>query len=336
MFQSDKLPSEMVTKIWVCDDEGNELGIGYDVDALRDALRDQMTERFEEETGAEYDFKNMRSWDCGDLPERVEAPRGIGYPALVDDGDGVSVKVFTDKRQAEQNHLAGCVRLFLFQNAEHAKYVNRQMPLGMEAKMYLPLLGGKGISQPELFRCVVRGVFSNNMPRDEATFETLSDNGRGDLFAHAETLCDALASAISDYREVVAWLESNSENSNYEEIIEDIQEQIEWLLRDGFATQAGWQSLLNYEVFFSAILERVNRLKANPVNKDLEKMDRILKIYLPWHDHFKNRPADCGLIEAGYALETLRVTLFAPNITIAEAVSEKKIKSLLSDLGVTV
>ena len=94
--------------------------------------------------------------------------------------------------------------------------------------------------------------------------------------------------------------------------------------------------MLNYKVFFSAILERVNRLKANPVNKDLEKMDRILKIYLPWHDHMKNRPADCGLIEAGYALEALRVSLFAPNISMPGFISEKKIKSLLSELGVTV
>jgi ATP-dependent helicase HrpA len=334
MFQIDKLSEELRTKIWVCDDDGNELAIGYDASELRDALRDQMTERFEEETGAEYDFQGMRSWDCGDLPERVETPRGIGYPALVDDGDGVSVKVFTDKRQADASHLAGCVRLFLFRNTDHAKYVSKQMPLSMDAKMYLPLLGGKGVSQSELLRCVVRGSFAKSMPRNQSTFETLADNGRGDLFVHAETLCDALASAISNYREVVAWLETNSANPNYEEIVEDIQEQIDWLLRAGFATQAGWQSLLNYKVFFSAILERVNRLKAIPVNKDLEKMDRVLKIYLPWHDHMKNSPTDCGLIEAGYALETLRVALFAPNISMPGAVSEKKIKSLLSELGV--
>ena len=94
--------------------------------------------------------------------------------------------------------------------------------------------------------------------------------------------------------------------------------------------------MLNYKLFFSAILDRLNRLKANPVNKDLEKMDRVLKIYLPWYDHFKNRPCDCGLIEAGYALETLRVTLFAPSIAMPGAISEKKIKALLSESGVSV
>ena len=336
MFQVDKLPEELRTKVWVSDDEGNELAIGYNAGELRDALRDQMAERFEEETGAEFDFPVMRRWDCGDLPERVETPRGIGYPALVDDGNGVSVKVFTDKREADASHLAGCVRLFLFHNADHAKYISKQMPLSIDAKMYLPLLGGKGISQAELLRCVVRGCFAKKSPRDKSTFVTLADNGRGDLYVHAETLCDALASAITSYREAVAWLESNSSNPNFEEIVEDIQEQIDWLLRDGFTAEAGWQSLLNYQIFFSAILDRVHRLKANPVNKDLEKMDRVLKIYLPWQDHIKNRPADRGLIEAGYALETLRVTLFAPNITMPGAVSEKKIKSLLTELGVTV
>jgi ATP-dependent helicase HrpA len=336
MFQKEKLPEELLTKVWVCDDDGNELAIGYDADQLCDGLRDQMSERFEEETGAQFDFPAMKKWDCGDLPERVETPRGIGFPALVDDGVGVSVKVFTDKREADASHRAGCVRLFLFHNIDHAKYISKNMPLSIDAKMYLPLLGKKGISQSDLLRCVVSGSFAKNSPRDQSSFETLANNGRGDLYVHAEALCNALASAISDYREVVSWLETNSSNPNYEEIVEDIQEQIEWLLRDGFAIEAGWQSLLNYAVFFSAILDRVQRLKANPLNKDLEKMDRILKIYLPWQDHVKNRPTDRGLIEAGYALETLRVTLFAPNIAMPGAVSEKKIKSLLTELGVTV
>jgi ATP-dependent helicase HrpA len=334
MFQVDKLPEELRMKVWVHDEEGNEIALGYDAAALQDDLRGMMTERFEEESGAEFDFSGMKAWECGDLPERVESPRGVGFPALVDDGDGVSVRVYSDVREAEFSHLQGCIRLFLFRNADHAKYISKQMPLSIDAKMYLPHLGSKGMSQAVLLRAIVAGCFEGKLPRSQAAFIDLADEGRGDLYLHAEKMCDALSSAIADYRELEAWCEANRSNPNFEEIVEDIQEQIQWLFRDGFGEQADWAQLLNYALFFKAMLERVHRLKAHPVMKDLEKMDRVLDLYLPWMEQWKNRPTDRGLIEAGYYLEMLRVVLFAPNMQMPGALSEKKLRELLTSLGV--
>ncbi|MFD2159873.1 ATP-dependent RNA helicase HrpA [Rubritalea tangerina] len=334
MFQREKLPAELVMKLWVSDDEGNELAFGTDGDAVKEELRDLMSERFEEETGAEYDYSGMKEWECGELPEVVETAKGVGYPALVDDGESVSVRVFSDAYEAKASHLSGCIRLFLLKHADHVKYVSKNLPMDVDVKMYLPLIGGGGLNQVVLMHLIVGGCFSKEVPRDGVSFESLSEAGRGDLYVYAERMCEAMGEMIRDSREVEAWLSAHKGNANYEEIVEDVQEQVDWLFREKFATQAGWHHMLEYPQFFGGILERLKRLKSQPVVKDLEKMDRVLKLYLPWYDHWKNRPDDLAIVEAGYALERLRVQLFAPNISIGAAVSEKKIRMLLEGQGV--
>ena len=84
------------------------------------------------------------------------------------------------------------------------------------------------------------------------------------------------------------------------------------------------------------MLERIDRLNAHPVMKDLEKMDRVLDLYLPWMEQWKVRCNDMGLIDCGYGLEKLRVALFAPNLSMRGALSEKKLKVLLAECAVVI
>ena len=48
--------------------------------------------------------RGITTWDVGDLPRRIDTVRGghtvHGYPALLDDGDSVSLRVFTTRRTA--------------------------------------------------------------------------------------------------------------------------------------------------------------------------------------------------------------------------------------------
>lgn len=334
MFDPAKLPDELVTKIWVCDDDGNEVALGRDVAKLQRQLESVMTARFEEESGAEFDFSAMKCWECGELPAQVENSRGVGYPALVDDGAAVSVRVFTDALEAESSHLAGCVRLFLIKHEDQAKYVSKHIPLRMETKMYLPMLGEKGVNHGELLRVAAEGVFRNGLPRDEAAFRTAAAEGRGTLYERAQEACGWFDVFVSDQREVENFLEIARGDKNLEEIGVDLQEEMSWLLRMGFTRTAGWQWLQHYPLIFKAMKERISRLKANPVMRDLEKMDRVLDYWLPWHAKWKSDRENLALIECGMQLELLRVSLFAPNLRLPVSVSEKKLRSELEAHGI--
>lgn len=336
MFKQSRMPAELVTKIWVCDDEGNEVAAGKDVRELREKLGAVITERFEEETGAEWEVHGMREWSCEELPEFIETGRGRAFPALVDEGDGVGVKVYAAQAEARRSHLGGLVRLFLFRHVDQAKFVAKKMPLSLEARMHLPLLGSKGVGQASILRGVVEGVFAKEVPRSEEDFVRVADGGRGDLFALAGDFCGRVDSMIADYRRVEAVLEEYRGDSNYAEVVEDVQEEIEWLLRDGFMEEIGWGGVEGYRRYFAGMLDRLGKLKSLPLMKDLEKMDRVLKFWLPWHERWLESPQDRGLVEIGMLLEEYRLVLFAPQLSGRVKVSEKMLRGALEGFGIVV
>ncbi|WP_018970796.1 ATP-dependent RNA helicase HrpA [Rubritalea marina] len=336
MFDTSRIPNELKLKLWVYDDEENELAFGMDAAAIKSDLAALMAERFEEESGAEWDYSGMKRWDCGELPREVVSPKGTAYPSLVDEGDAVGVKVFSDRFEAERQHLAGCVRLFMLQHADHVKYVSKNLTLSLDAKMYMPLLGKGGMNQAELMRILVSACFQKDLPRDAASFSKLADLGRGDLYLYGEQLCEALSQFIDDYRSVVSWLEANEGNSNLREIVEDLQEELDWLFRSSFAQRVGWKDFIGYRDFFAGMKERIDRLKTHPIVKDLEKMDRLLLFYIPWYDTWKERPDHAELLAIGYQLERYRVSQFAPSIKQDQVLSEKKLRQLIEDAGIVV
>ncbi|MCX7232130.1 MAG: DUF3418 domain-containing protein, partial [Burkholderiales bacterium] len=72
------------------------------------------------------------SWGFGELPELLEIRKGaqtlIGYPALIDAGDAVTVEVFDEPEAAAARHRAGLRRLFALQIKDALKYLEKNIP----------------------------------------------------------------------------------------------------------------------------------------------------------------------------------------------------------------
>ncbi len=92
------------------------------------------------------------SWTFGELPELLEisrqAGRGsnaqlqtlIGFPALVDQGDAVSIEVFDEPEVAAAKHRAGLRRLCALQIKDALKYLEKNIPdLQKMSVAYMPL-----------------------------------------------------------------------------------------------------------------------------------------------------------------------------------------------------
>ena len=171
-FDLERLPEELVTKIWVCDDEERELGFGKSVRALCGKLGKVVKDRFEAAANAEWERGGMKAWTEGEVPERIETPAGPAFPALVDEGATVGVRAFSKAAEAAQSHRAGQVRLLMLAQPEQVAYLKKTYPLGLMAKVELPrlatplddlialagegALGGKRFAKPEEFAAKVK------------------------------------------------------------------------------------------------------------------------------------------------------------------------------------
>src|SRR2546427_9525275 len=95
----------------VVDDQGRQLGMGRSLVELKRELGEGTEQILQEQ----FPDEKHTGWTMGELSELMELERGgqtlVGYPALVDDGDAVTLQVFDSPEKAREIHRAGVRRL---------------------------------------------------------------------------------------------------------------------------------------------------------------------------------------------------------------------------------
>jgi ATP-dependent helicase HrpA len=332
-YDPSRLPPHMVTKIWICDDDGGELAMGEDVAVLKLQLADRMRVRFEAAANADIERSGISSWDGESLPERVETPGGPAFPALVDEGGSVGVRAFTSAAEAAEVHRAGGARLLWLAHPAQVDHLRRKFPLGMMAKIELPRLGTGGTSMDDLILLAAEGAAGAVFPKSPDEFRALAEKARGRWFEAAARIGKSLDEVMEILPGIHAWLAANRKDRNLGEIAEDIDEQLAWLFRQHFAWHAGFAGLCDYPRRLRAIRSRLGRISSLPIVKDLEKTERLRRLWTPWFRRWTGKPGDPALWPPGWALEEYRVSLFAPDVPCVGKVSEKRIEEMLTAAG---
>ncbi|MFN6102191.1 MAG: DUF3418 domain-containing protein, partial [Burkholderiales bacterium] len=164
-FKLDMLSAHFFMNFKVVDEHGRQLGQGRNLGALKAELGSKARGAFQalaglklatteekleklgpEKSVSDPNFLNQKytTWSFGELPELMEISKGgqslIGFPALVDMGDAVSVEVFDEPDVAAAKNRAGLRRLFALQIKDALKYLEKNIPdLQKMAVAFMPL-----------------------------------------------------------------------------------------------------------------------------------------------------------------------------------------------------
>lgn len=321
-FDDRKLPESLVTKIWICDDEGEELAMGTDVDELKLQLADRMQARFEAAATADVERRGMSAWDGESLPEQVMTAGGPAFPALVDEGGTVGVRAFTNLHEGREAHRRGGARLLVNAAQREVDYLRKKFPMGMLAKVEM---GRIGVDLSELILLTAEGLGGSVFPRSPGAFAKLNEAVKGKWFEAATKIGQSLDGIAEGEREVREWIEKHKGDRNFGEISDDLEEQLSWLMRENFSWRAGFEHFLDYPRRFRAIRSRLGRLSSLPLVKDLEKMDQLRDYWTPWFAQWTADLDNPALWETGWLLEEWRISLFAPDVETKMKVSEKRV-----------
>ncbi|NIP92324.1 MAG: ATP-dependent RNA helicase HrpA, partial [Akkermansiaceae bacterium] len=337
-FDSSRLPAELRPKLRVYGEEGEELALGEDGRAIKDRLAGVMRQRREEEANLEWEMTGGEVWSFGEVPAVVDpassgdpAATGCIYPALVDEGETVGMRAFLEEDEAVESHRAGCVRLFLLDQPEQVAFVWKNLPLGPVTRLYASLLTADGELSDDLLRCAAEGAMGV-LPRSGEEFGRAAGEGKGRLFECAEALAKALELAVESYRRISDWMERHRRDQHLGAVVQDLDEELAWLWRPGFAWKAGFARMKRYERFFSGIEERIQRLEAQPLVRDEEKHARLQPLWTEWMAQWVQHPEAVRFWSPGWMLEEMRLSLFAPSQPREMRVSEKRIERVLETL----
>src|SRR5262249_7173509 len=126
IWDDTQIPPHLEVALRVVDASGRELAWGRDLGRLRAELGEAAQLSFAG-TRPALEQRGVKSWDFGTLPETLatvkSGQRITGYPALVDDGDSVSIVLLDTRLAADAATRAGVTRLIRIALKDHvARY----------------------------------------------------------------------------------------------------------------------------------------------------------------------------------------------------------------------
>ncbi len=277
------------------------------------------------------------NWSFGELPELMEIRKGgqtlIGFPALIDQGDAVTIEVFDEPGVAAARHRAGLRRLFALQIRDALKYLEKNIPdLQKMAVAYMQVArapdGSGGGTAEELRAQIIdvaleRAFLLEPLPACEADFKRRLDEGRGRLSLIANEVARLAGTILVEY--AVA-LRKIKDTKNAADAAADCTQQLQRLMPKRFIALTPWPQLQHFARYLKAITLRLEKYRADPARDATRLAELRPQEQRYWRLVAERKGVmDDRLQEFRWLLEELRVSFFAQELRTPQPVSVKRL-----------
>jgi ATP-dependent helicase HrpA len=321
-FNPGRVPDHLRMNFRVLDPDGRTLAEGRDLAALRAQLRPAAAADLSA-AAAGLERRGLRAWTIGSLPRRVTLDRAghpvTAYPALVDAGDHVDVRVFTGEAEQAGHMARGTRRLLLLGCPSPASYVSGRLAAAAKLVLLRNPHGGVRALLEDCATCAVDALVTEHggPAWDETGFAALRQRVRGQLDRATLGVVTEVLPVLKLAGEVESQL-SGPASAILAPALADLREQLGELIRPGFVAGVGWQRLPDLLRYLRAMARRLERLPANP-DRDRKAMAEVHQV----RAEFDALPGPPEQIR--WMIEELRVSLFAQQLGTPYPVSATRI-----------
>lgn len=319
-FDWKSLPDHLRIRFRIMDGD-TELAVGKDLDALRTQLTPHIR-RDLRQVASKRERTQITSWDVGAISRSIEVGQATGYPTLVDEAGAVALRVLDSQVEQSAGMIRGQARLLALTSP--SPVVNIAKNLDLTAKLTLstgPYPDGATLIDD----CYLAGlddlVVRHGGPAwDEAAFTRLREKVRPDAYGVTESTVHAAVATLRALGEITL---DGSEAAN------DVRVQLSWLIYPGFIRDTGATAMRRLPLYLEAARRRLTMTTTADVLavQDLEARFNDLAAGLN-----SLQRLDPKLQHVRWALEELRLSMFAQNLKTAFPVSIKRVGKLLDDL----
>ncbi len=284
-------------------------------------------------------------WTFGELPELLEIQKGgqtlIGYPALVDAGEAVTIEVFDEPDVAAARHRIGLRRLFSLQVREALKYLEKNIPDLQKMAMVFTQVGkaadGTGGGTLEELReqiialAIERAFLLEPLPGNEFEFRRRVDEGRARLNLIANEVARLAGAVLTEYGIAARKIK---DTRNAPEATADAAQQIARLMPRRFLLQSPWGALQHYARYLKAVTARLDKYRADPA-RDAARAAELRPLEQRYWRLVAERKGvvDARMQEFRWLLEELRVSFFAQDLRTPQPVSVKRLEKAWSQFA---
>jgi len=333
-FTDISVPAHLSMRFRIHDERGQTLAEGRDLAAIRRDWSAQANAAFSRRTDAELAREDVVEFEFDEIPERLTAAGGLAaFPALVDLGESVALRVFERADEARTAHARGVERLLRRALRDRIKQARRQLPIDRRLALKYAGIASVDSLREDLIDAALTELLAAadlQVRRRDAFREVESALGQ-QLFPAAVAWLTLVEEVLAAYAELTPWLEPplmGYARANYD----DLREQLDALVFPGFVSKVEKSHLVHYPRYLRAMRLRAERLRQDATRDQA----RMLTVRSYWRDYLKlragNSESDAGLDELRWLIEELRVSLFAQELKTAEPVSPKRLGKLIEAL----
>ena len=337
---TEETPAHLLMNFSVVDDAGRELAMGRDWNALKKQLGSaaQLTFR---NTSPDIEKTGLKQWDFGDLPTTLSFEREgrqiTGYPALEDDKDSISVKLFDTESEANISHRKGVCRLMRFELKEQVKQLEKSLPNFNQYALILRNVVSPEDLREDLIVTIADRAFigEDDLPRTNADFMKLKARARTRLPAVSQAVARQAQTIATEYQLLIAQQAKMPATVN--RLKRDLEQQISLLVYKNCFSQTPWEQLQHVPRYLKALRLRIDKQPANP-DRDGKNAASVGLLWQKWQDKISalnqaHLDIPQPLQDYRWLIEELRVSLFAQELKTPFPISIKRLEKTWTDMG---
>ncbi|MFE1443064.1 ATP-dependent RNA helicase HrpA [Streptomyces sp. NPDC058739] len=341
-FDRARVPDHLRVTFRIVDERRRKLAEDKDLEALRLRLKPKARQALSQaaaatasrEGGESLERRGLTDWSIGSLSRVFETRRAgqpvKAYPALVDDGDTVSVRLFDTEAEQAEAMWKGTRRLILRNiPVNAAKFASDRLT---NAQKLALSANPHGSTQALFDDCAMAAADKliadfGGPAWDEESYRKLFDKVRAEIV-------DTTVRAVGQVQQVLAaWqacerrfkaVRSPALLAN----LTDVRAQLDALVKPGFVTESGIARMPHLMRYLVAADRRLQQMPTG-VQRDTTRMEKVhdMQDEYAWllEQLPKGRPVPASVKDIRWMIEELRVSYFAHALGTAYPVSDKRI-----------
>lgn len=340
-FDLTRVPDHLKITFRIVDERRRKVAEDKDLEALKLQLRPKARQALSKAaaetagpSGESIERSGLTDWTIGTL-DRVFETRRAGqpvkaYPALVDQGESIAVRLFDTEAEQQQAMWRGTRKLILLNiPVNPAKFASDRLT----NQQKLALSRNPHGSVQALFEdCATaaadRLIAAHGGPAwDEQAFRKLFDKVRADLVDLTVRTIDQVQQILAAWQACERRLKSTNSLTLVNNVT-DVRDQLARLVPPGFVTATGLRRLPDLMRYLVAVDRRLQQMPT-AVQRDTTRMEKVHEMadeyawlleQLP-----QGRPVPQEVLDIRWMIEELRVSYFAHALGTAFPVSDKRI-----------
>ena len=276
-WHPERIEPHWQVNVKVLDASGELLAESRDFESLRERFAAELAERMDEGLKEAHEETGLR-----DFPD--QAPTGtvilgaggsevVAYPALVDEGESVSVRHLTSADDQARTNRSGYARLALLKLGQTARYLKKQIASDRTLGVLYAPLGGAELFRDELLKASAWSCFFEGraLPENAAAFSKRLNEHRGELTETLNRLQTDLRRILETRQALVAALDAATSPA-FAQAVADIRAQLASLVPADVLTSTPSDRLSDIPRYLEAALYRLNNLQGK-VGRDSELIE---------------------------------------------------------------